>query len=171
MNQSEAAFHESTFEIPISIVMEKIAADQKWSLDRWRLVGAVLENGRKPKGEIFKSQGRRMFCWPGFRLGVHTRHVKSYAANLQTGNPKLFVICRNADDGIICPVAISADIDEAASYMEADEPVFSCCLPEPAVVWLEHFTLQNQSPGQFHKRRRTAWYTSEVRDTENVYRT
>lgn len=170
MNQSRANFGGITFDIPFNIVMEKIEADRQWSLDRWNLVGAILENGAKPKGEVFKGGGRHIFCWPGFRLNVHARHVRSYCANLQTGNPKLFVICRSNNDGLIYPAALSVDIDEAAAYMEADEPVFSCPLPEPAVDWLEKFASRNRRPAEFVKRCRQTWHTAEIPVTENVNR-
>lgn len=168
MDQSKATSLEATFDIPISIVMEKIEADQKWSLDRWNLIGVVLENGREPNGEIFKANRRRYFCWPRYWLSVHARHVKSYAANLQTGNPKLFVVCRADDDGLIYPITLSTDVDEAAAYMETDEPVFSCPLPKPVIAWLENFLDQSHNPTDFHKRRRKPWHANDARDLADI---
>jgi hypothetical protein len=55
------------------------------------------------------------------------------------------------------PFQVTLSYDEAASYMEVDEPVFSLPMPPEVYRWLEGYVLEHYVPERKKKRKRDDW--------------
>ncbi|MDH5326431.1 MAG: DUF3305 domain-containing protein [Gammaproteobacteria bacterium] len=101
----------------------------------------------------------------GLSISLYTDDADSYYHNLMSETPKVFVICHSEttentaeiNDGPIPPFLVTLSYDEAASYMEVDEQVFSVSMPPELYLLLEQFVLENYIPTQRKKRRRKNW--------------
>ncbi len=104
--------------------------------------------------------GERVLC-PGFRLRLHRDEAESYYMNLTGERPAIFVICRQEDDEALEPFLVTLSYDEASSYMEVEDAVFSVPMPPELYRWLEAFVLQNYVPEPRKKRKLDNWKERE----------
>ena len=147
------------FNLPLTIMMERISVDNHWSDNHWRLLGVVPARSNTSDGQIRRYKQGSIYRWSGFKVCLHKRHCAAYYENLRALEPKLFIICRKNDHGLVEPVHVTLDCDEAAAYMEADEPVFSCPIPLQIGAWLEAYIVEHYQSEPIRKRRRKEWST------------
>ena len=86
-------------------------------------------------------------------------------------NPQAFVICRNEEEvnDQIQPFLVTLSSDEANSYMEVDELVYSVKMPAELYRWVEQFVLEYYIPVKKKKRKRINWKdTNEKPETINT---
>lgn len=149
----------SSDQLVISAVMLKQASQHQWGSDIWSLSGLIPGLSQPEMEEI--QLGGELHIWPDLSLMLYPLHCDSYYHNLVSDQPKVYLVCSLDDLLLPKPLLLTVDYDEAASYMETGEEVFSAALPEELCRWLEGFVLTHYQPERQKKRRRQKWHDAE----------
>lgn len=151
-------------QFPVSVLMHyQISQSNPWSNGQWEVTGLVV--GEKVASEELSKQAIRsdtentQYLWSGFTVELYKDDAESYYYNLMSDNPRAFVICRNEEEGNdqIQPFLVTLSSDEANSYMEVDELVYSVEMPAELYRWVEQFVLEQYIPIKKKKRKRINW--------------
>lgn len=120
------------------------------------VVGVVAAS---PSGDgvIRSDEVSRQRLLAGFRLKLFPDEAESYYMNLTAEQPGVFVVCRQDEEGPLTPLLVTLSYDEAASYMEVEEPVFRVAMPPELYRWVENYVLQHFVPAQKKRRKREDW--------------
>lgn len=143
---------------PVSVLMEyprEIDDDQ----DRGEVIGLVAGIAPEQSGQsalVRTGAHSEQYLWRGFRLLLYRDDAESYYMNLMGEQPRVFVLCRGRA-GRLRPFRVTLSYDEAASYLEVDEPVFSLPMPREIYRWLEGYVLEHYVPERKKKRKRDDW--------------
>ena len=148
----------------VTVIVERNRQDNKpWTVDHWSIIGILPST---PADHFEKSVLREeltlaQYRWCGYEVELYSDDLESYYFNLQGNSPSLFVICEYADPedetGEIVPLLVTLSYDEAASYMEADNPVFSLPIPTEMHAWVERYVIEHYRPEEKKKRKRQRW--------------
>ncbi len=150
---------------PVSVITSwQPVEGMRWVTERWRAVGVVAGAGdaSPSRSLIHSSDSERQYLWNGFTLHLYRDDTESYYSNLRGAKPSVFVICRQDDGPEITPFLVTVSYDEAASYMEVDDQVFSVPIPPDIYVWMEQYVVKNHVPEQRKKRKRKRWHTAQT---------
>lgn len=158
--QQTAPFSGNT--VPLSLVVERCEVQVgRWTTPRWQLLGIVA--GAHVKAETAAgldmptSIGCTCHVWTDLEISLYKDSAESYWHNLLSEQPALFVICRNDERDELQPFMVTANQDEAAAYMEADDTVLAAPMPAEIYQWLEHFVVQYGQPQERKKRQPKNW--------------
>jgi hypothetical protein len=156
---------------PVSVIMERRELQRgMWTLPQWDVVGVVAGanvTAQTRDRSIIRSQdGKEQFLWSGFSVELHRSGAENYWHNLVSKSPSLFVICQPHDEEELAPSVVTADYDEASTYMEAEGTVFSVPIPPEVYQWLERFVVENYLPQEPKKRKRVEWKNQERGDRD-----
>ena len=154
----------ATDQVSVSAVMLKQASSHPWGSDVWTLLGLIpgLSQDELNQAQL---QGE-IHYFPALSLQLYPLHCDAYYQNLMSGAPKVYLVCpqfESQPDDVPQPLLITVDYDEAASYMETGEQIFTAALPEELCEWLERFVLEHYQPEKPKKRRRKQWHEKEVK--------
>ncbi|WP_298441121.1 DUF3305 domain-containing protein [uncultured Ferrimonas sp.] len=78
----------------------------------------------------------------------------NYRLNLDLAEPKLFIICDDAGDGVPIPQSVTANQNIAAGALEGDTPVLTIGIPDAIACWLEAFITRHGEMAIQAKRRK-----------------
>ncbi len=163
---------------PVSVLMgyQKIE-NNAWISGRWEVNGLVVgdfsqmdtSNNTRDKlsKQVTKADADSPQClWSGLMVELYKDDAESYYHNLMSDNPRAFIICKTDEENTNepQPFLVTLSYDEAASYMEVDEMVFSVDMPAELYRWLEQFVLENYVPEKKKKRRRENWKETSLNE-------
>jgi len=144
----------------VSVLLEFCKArDCRWEDGHWRVTGVVTgnaEEGAAVRQLHAKAQGQQFLC-SGLRVQLHRDDAESYYYNLVSDNPRVFIICSEAEGQPPAPIIATLSYAEATSYMETDRMVESVEMPPELYRWAEGFVLQHYVPEKRRKRKRDNW--------------
>ncbi len=149
--------------IPVSVIMRRReVAGHGWRVPSWDaiavLVGENLGSGEPARQLLRDGSDEQQYLWSGYRLRFFRDACESYWCNLTVDQPRLFVVCRPAEEGgDLEPFIITADQDEAGSAVETDDQVFSVDMPPQIYHHLERYVVDNYEPQPKRKRKRKNW--------------
>ena len=132
--------------------MLKQESSHPWSDSTWSLVGLVPGMSQDELAG-YESQGE-LHIWPDLLLNLYILHCDSYYHNLISEQPKVYLVCNQDEEGLLKPVVLTVDYDEAASYMETNEQVFNTQISADLCQWVEQFVLTHYQPEERKVRRR-----------------
>lgn len=145
--------------VPVSVLMSREQVRRgRWSFPRWRVLGVVA--GERAAGAVRRTLVRcedqlQEYLWSGYSLELHRDGGESYWSNLTATQPTLFVVCReDSEDGMMGPLLVTADYDEAGAYGEGDDQVYTVPMPPEVQRWLERYVVEHYRPQERKKRRR-----------------
>jgi hypothetical protein len=142
----------------VGVLMERRdRPDSRWLRESWDLLGVVLDS-EYPSSEarrcIRQSDHGEQYLWSGFKVRLHRDELESYFHNLQSPEPKIFVITHRDAEGAPEPFLVSLSYDEANAYETGGEMVYSAALPPVLYAWVEQYVLENYAPERRIKRKR-----------------
>lgn len=142
----------------VGVLMERRdRPDSRWLRESWDLLGVVLDS-EHPSSEarrcIRQSDHGEQYLWSGFKVRLHRDELESYFHNLQSPEPKIFVITHRDAEGAPEPFLVSLSYDEANAYETGGEMVYSAALPPVLYAWVEQYVLENYAPERRIKRKR-----------------
>ena len=160
--------------LPVSVMVGHLANDDGGRA--WRVMGVVV-------GQRFASDGIRsmrmrsgpegdLFLWSGFTLCLVPRKVESYAYNINSDTPCVYVVARQEEDGLR-PLQVTVSLDDAQNLDATDlrdvnEQVFKVAIPPEVYRWVERFVLDHYVPRKRKargKKRSKALFDAEVGDS------
>lgn len=144
---------------PVKVLMRRTHTHQTGS-PAWDLL-ALLPDPRPParrtREPVHEAPGQLDVQWSGLAIPLFRDAAESYWFNLVGRAPRLFAICRPGADLEPEPFAVSADEDEAGTYLETDELVFGAPLPAILAPRLEAFVATHYRPTPPRKRAKGDW--------------
>lgn len=146
--------------IPVDIVLEnRTIQGAGWSVPQWD-VPAVLSRSQEHSGPTIPQvvhKGEGLYLWRGFRLNLYRDSAECYRHNLSSNHPSLFVICHEAEDGIMQPLIVTADGLEASAANEGDDRVCRVDIAPDIYLTIERFIVEHCVAKPRKKRRRENW--------------
>ena len=154
---------EQSFKFPVSVVVEcQTLKDSRWESTRWEVVGVVsaeeFTEAEPQVKRIHGGDGAEQYLWSGFSVELFKDDAESYYFNLRGDEPKVFVICRRDEDDQLEPFLVTLSYDEASSYMEVEDDVYSVPIPPEIYQGAESYVINNYVPSPLKKRKRSKWY-------------
>jgi len=146
----------------VLVLMERRpAGDVPWSTEHWNPVAVMPAGEVSAVGErrmpVYQNEGHEQYLYGGHELRLYPDSTESYWYNLAGRCPSLFVVVRDADDGVPEPFVVTANYDEAGAYMEADGTVAAVPMPADIHQWLECYVAENFRPQERKSRKREKW--------------
>lgn len=147
----------------MAAILEKFQVERAfWSLPQWRLYGVVagetVAGGPRRCLQIRNEPGAEHYLWRGLTLRLHRDGCQSYWLNLQSDEPRLYLVCEDeGGDQVPEPLLVSADCDEASAYLEGEGRVLQAPMPAEVYRALEAYVLQHYRPEPLEKRKRKRW--------------
>ena len=136
----------------ISVVMERVAIDNRWQSEKWQLAGVLPDDGSTTVPRILmQREGLLHKLYPGFALKVFSDEAEGYYLNVTAPEPKVFVTWRvdegdNTDGVAIYPHQVTLSYNEAARMMDAQEKVESVAMPPDIFAALSEWVRENYQP-------------------------
>jgi hypothetical protein len=154
---------------PVAVLtMFRHPGGHAWDDGHWEVTGVVAggDPGLEEIGmtQVRSESGETHYLWRGLALSLFRDEAASYYHNLAGEQPRVFVVCRRDEGGVLRPVITTLSYDEAASYTEVEEEVFSVPMPPEVYRWVEAFVLEHYVPEKRKKRKREDWKNSEASD-------
>lgn len=161
---------ERSVSIPLGIVVERRALDNRWQKWAWKPV-AVLPAAppSAPWRELARGEGWIRWLADSLPLDLHRKETEAYRANLETGAPKVWVVLRKLEPGEatperdVRPFLITASPFEAQAFLESGEDVVEpVAMPAGVAGWMEAFVARHHVDEPFQKRKRKRFDVDEA---------
>ena len=155
--------HLEKLKFAISVVMERIAINNRWPSEKWQLAGVLPDDGSATEPRILmEREGLLHKLYPGFVLTVFADEGEGYYLNVTAPAPKVFVTWRVDEDGVsIYPHLVTLSYNEAARWMDAQENVESVAMPPDIQAALSAWVQENYQPPQKKQRIRPKSFESK----------
>jgi len=152
--------------LPVAVILgRKTVARSGWTVPSWHVVGVVAGDSL-PSADaravlVHDADGEQHFLWGGLKVDLYRDAAGSYWGNLTGQQPSLFVLCTEREDGMLEPLSVTADANDASSAQEGDDRVFAAPIPPEVYLHLERFVIEHHVPQEQRKRKRTDWTTGK----------
>lgn len=153
--------HDSS--IPVAIVMQRRALQNRWQSEAWEPVGIVPNHAGRSgtsAGPSLLVEDGTIAQWlhPGFELKLFRDETEGYYLNVSSNEPRVFVMWR-MEDSYAVPKFITVSYNEAGRLMDAGEQVDTVPMPAEVMAWVGAYVEENYRP-EVKKRRRPQSFIS-----------
>jgi hypothetical protein len=155
--------------VPIGVVLERRQIDNPWADHVWRVV-AVIPGAPPVGGEwrlMVEGEGWTRYHAATLDLEIHSSETDGYRANLNSAEPKIFVVLRpNLEAGgqEIKVFLVTACPYEAGRYTDVGDDVMEGVpMPDEIAAWLQDFIDKYHVEMKFVKRQRLPYDPRKVR--------
>ncbi len=147
----------------ISVIMEKVAINNRWQPFKWQPAGILPDDGaRSGPVNLGEREGLLQVLWPGFVLQVFPDEAEGNYLNVTSPEPKVFVMYRFDDDSTDAfPHSVTLSYNEAARWMDAQEKVDSVAMPAEIFAALSDWVRDNYKPPEKKQRIRPKSFESK----------
>jgi len=156
---------------PATVLLEKRLVKRRfWQSHAWYLDTVAIGDGIADdnySGDLaYQRDTGDVFRWSGFQVTLYKDACERYWHALISEDPKIYVVCRDADDDDnegdspshdVAPLCATVDYDEALAFAETDDLVLSAGIPPELYRYMEAFVLAHYRPVPFKKRKRKNW--------------
>lgn len=143
---------------PVSVLMRRTLREHRgWSYPAWEVAGLLPADDEPatPGGGVVHEDGPATdYLWRGLRVRLLRSNAETYWYNLTGTHPRAFVICRSDGEGVLVPLMVTLDQDEATRQIEGDGEVFEAAIPERIYDGLEQFVMTHYRPEPRRRKRR-----------------
>jgi len=138
----------STLRFTVAVVFRHTPLANRWVSGRWEPVAVEPESSPAPAEADAAAPGT---CWRfgGQSLELHRSEAEGYHLNLTAPDPKVFVMWRMAEPGVVppvCPVIVTVSYNEAARMLDGGEQVDAVPLPAEIREWMTPFVTEHYRP-------------------------
>lgn len=155
--------HAKLIDVGVIVARERIA--NPWQPFRWRPLAVELDPpARADWTEIAAGDGFVHYHAATLPLELHRKETISYVANLETGEPSVYVVLRIDPEAAreVTVVMATASPYEAQAYGESgQETIEPVAMPAPLVALLEAFVAEHHVEEKFVKRQRQKHHKEE----------
>jgi hypothetical protein len=157
----------STSRFPVAVVFRRTPLANRWVSERWEPVAVEAESPPAPTGPIDLGDGAAGTRWRfgGHSLELHPSEAEGYHLNLTAPDPKVFVMWRPADAGVVPPVhpvIVTVSYNQAARMLDGGEQVDAVPLPADILEWMKPFVAEHYKPEVRKKVRRNDPFRDEA---------
>jgi hypothetical protein len=151
---------------PVTVVMQRIALDNRWASERWEALSVELEEVAASTNAVSALSDSRWRC-PGFEVELHPVEAEGYYLNLSARDPKVFVLWRVAEgdepEPRARPLIVTVSYNEAARFLDAGEQVDAVPMPAALLAEMESFVAKHYQPEPRKKAKRNELYEGDER--------
>jgi hypothetical protein len=152
--------------IPLGVVIARDKIDHPWQEYAWRPVSVFLNAPEAGEWRELRREEKSVHYHAAtLPLELHAKETIGYRANLETGDPLVYVVLRAASDAArpIEVAAITASPYDAQVYgYDMDgEIVGSVAMPDALIELLEAFVAEHHVEERFVKRQREKHHRAE----------
>ncbi|HEX4858821.1 MAG TPA: DUF3305 domain-containing protein [Usitatibacteraceae bacterium] len=145
----------------LSVVMERVATQNRWQREKWQLAG-VLPDGGGGRSVLVDRPGLLQVRHGGQVATVYPDEAEGYFLNLVAPEPRVFVLWRMNEAGDeAAPHTVTLSYNEAARWMDAQENVESVALPPDIHAALAEWVEANYKPPEKKQRVRPKSFESK----------
>ena len=143
---------------PVAVLMEKRPPVNQWADAYWKAVGVVVGESENDETRLVHEQDEvQQYLIPGLTVRLYKDQCESYYHNMKSPQPSCYIICYRRDNAMPEPFLISMSFDEAHSYLEGDEEVYSVPVPPELYQHTEAYVIDNYFPEKKKKRKLNNW--------------
>jgi hypothetical protein len=143
--------------MPISVVLERRAANSLWLDHLWRPIGVLPLATLEPGKLLAEGEGWAQYLGGTLDLELFRGETEGYLTNLSQDPPVIFVVLRRneADEGFeYLPFLATACPYEAMGYTPGgDDIVEGVPMPPEIADWVREFVVRHHVDEPFRKRR------------------
>ena len=133
-------------EIPLAIVMQRRAIQNRWQSEVWEPFGVVLNHAGKGEPSLLvEENGVAQWLHPGFVLKLHRDETEGYYLNVSANEPRVFVMWRMEEDRAV-PKFVTLSYNEAGRLMDGGEKVDTVAMPAELLAWVGTYVEDNYRP-------------------------
>ncbi|MGE4149422.1 MAG: DUF3305 domain-containing protein [Hyphomicrobiaceae bacterium] len=150
---------ETTLTIPLSVIVARESIDNPWQDHAWRPVEVFIG---QPAGEPWRELGRSetavLYHAGTQQVELHRKETAAYQLNLEDGDPAVYVVLRQNEDGDddrVDVAAVTVSPFEAEAYgLEGSDIIARVPMPELLAELLREFIDAHHVDQPFIKRMR-----------------
>lgn len=151
--------------IDVGVIVANERMDNPWQPFRWRPLAVEIDPApRADWTEIAAGDGFVHYHATTLPLELHRKETQSYVANLETGEPAVYVVLRFDPDAAreVAVILATASPYEAQAYGESgQETIEPVAMPPELVAMLEAFVAEHHVEEKFVKRQRQKHHKEE----------
>lgn len=144
----------------VSVLMECVPLNSRWASERWEprrveLAGCDGPDRVGKAGAAAEAKSHSRFS--GFAIELHRSEAEGYFLNITAPDPKIFVMCRPAEDGApppLRPVLVTVSYNEAARMLDGGEQVEAVPMLPEILAPMKRFVAEHYKPEPRRKVRR-----------------
>jgi hypothetical protein len=138
----------STTRVPVAVIMERTAIQNRWVSEKWEAKGVVREEAQPGAGSrvIVESGDTRQVLFSGYELRLQRHEAEGYYLNITSPQPKVFVLWRLKDDGAPRPEMLTVSYNEGTRWADSGEQVDGVAVPPELLGWIGDFVEQHYEP-------------------------
>jgi len=126
---------------PVAVVMTcRTLSGNRWQTEQWEASDVLLDPAAD--NNLLEATQR---IYPGLDIRLYRDEAEGYLYNIQSPEPKVFVLWRMHDD-IARPERVTVSYHEGARWMDSDEKVDGVPLPAELVPWIQAFAELHYRP-------------------------
>jgi hypothetical protein len=139
---------------PIAVIVQRTPLENRWISERWEPVAAELDSDAptaRTHVPVPLADGGAGTRWrfAGCAIELHRSEAEGYFLNLTSPDPKIFVMWRRADEGVvpaIRPEIATVSYNEAARLMDGGEQVDAVPMLPEILAWMRPFVAEHYKP-------------------------
>lgn len=134
--------------VPVAVIMERIALENRWISERWEAKGVVRDDAPvgTPSRVIVETPERRQVLFPGSEIKLQRHEAEGYYLNITSPQPKVFVLWRMKEDGTPRPEMLTVSYNEGTRWADSGEQVDGVALPPELLGWIAEFVETHYEP-------------------------
>ena len=145
--------------IPIAVVMQRRALQNRWQSEVWEPLGVILNHaGTGAPSVLVEEGGVAQWLHPGFELKLFRDEAEGYYLNVSSDEPRVFVMWR-MEDAFAVPKFVTVSYNEAGRLMDGGEQVETVAMPAELMAWVGGYVEENYRP-EVKKRNRPKSFMS-----------
>lgn len=156
---------ERVLSMPLGVVIARDKIDHPWQEYAWRPVSVFLNAPEiSAWRELRRDPVSTHYHAATLPLELHHKETIGYVANLDAGDPLVYVVLREGGDGgqpVHVAVITASPYDAEVYGQNGDEIVGAVAMPQPLAELLEAFVAEHHQEERFVKRQRQKHHQAE----------
>jgi hypothetical protein len=152
----------------VTVLIGRTLLNSRWATEHWQPEAVELDaqsEGRAGPDGRETAQTGSPWRFPGFAVELHRSESEGYHLNVTAPEPKIFVMCRPAEDGAdppLRPVLVTVSYNEAARMLDGGEQVEAVPMLPDVLEWMKPFVAEHYKPEPRRKMRRNDPFAGEA---------
>ena len=145
---------------PVAVIVQRTPLVNRWVTERWEPVAVEHEaDAREMVAPVPMGGDTAAARWRfgGHALELHRSEAEGYFLNVTAPEPKIFVMWRIKDEGVIPPIGperVTVSYNEAARLLDGGEQVEAVPMLPEVLAWMTPFVTEHYKPEPKRKVRR-----------------
>src|SRR5688572_2926191 len=136
---------------PVAVILQRTPLANRWQSERWEPVAVEMEvaPASSEPVRISESDAGTQWRFGGLSCELHRSEGEGYSLNLESPDPKVFVMWRMAEDATepaAFPVIVTVSYNQAARMLDGGEQVDAVPMPPEIKAAMTSFVAEHYKP-------------------------